>query len=310
MVSSILVTSVIHSFYGSRLASERPLALVAACDDQDAPADAALRFAPVGHAIREPVWSSPFVSIAADGTVVIEVAAIGRFLLRSGREITVEVASTAAPIEIEAMLLGPVARAFLCQRGVFQLRASCVDTGKGAMAIAGPPCSGKSTLAAALIRRGAVLMGDGVCAVRLSEKDAPLALQGGTGLALWPDSLAEVCADYDWLPIRSRNTKRLALLQPTELPPRRLTAIVCLETNLAGANTGIRRLSGAVPMRALAAEIVDFHTYCQPADRGAPLLRDALRLAASVPTYKLNRPNDLRQVEETARWTLAAVEEH
>jgi hypothetical protein len=300
------MTSLIYSFYGCRLLSEVPLSFVPASAEQGEPPDAALKLGEIAGTLAEPIWSSPFVSIGADGTTLIEVAAVGRFLLRNGREITVEPAPSAAPIEIETLLMGPVVGVLLHQRGVFPLHASCIELDGLAVAIAGSSGRGKSTLAAALVRRGATLLSDDICALRLSDGQPAIALQGGTGLCLWPDSRAALQWRNEWLPIRPRHAKRIARLHAAELGSRRLAAIIRIAPERGDVRPGIHRLHGP-PAMAPMAEVVYRVWLGRLLGRGQHLFRDVMRLADAVPVYELQRPSGLDRIEEAADWAATAA---
>jgi hypothetical protein len=301
------MASSIFSFYGSRLLSEIALSFVPTCAEQDKQPEVLLKRGVIREALAEPIWSSPFVSIAANGTTLIEIAAVGRFLLRGGREITVEAAPSAAPIEIETLLMGPVAGVLLHQRGIFPLHASCVEFGGVAIAIAGSSGRGKSTLAAALLRRGATLLSDDICALRLPEGQPAVALQGGTAISLWPDARAALCGGCEWLPIRRGHAKHLARLHAAELGSRRLAAIVRLAADRGDVRPGIHRLYGPATVAPPIAELVYRFSLGRLLGRGQQLFRDVMRLAGAVPIYELHKPLGLSRIEEAADWAVNAA---
>lgn len=59
-------------------------------------------------------------------------------------------------------LEGPIRGAALLEQGHFVLHGSCVALGKVVVAVVGPSGTGKSTLAAILVHRGAMLVSDGM----------------------------------------------------------------------------------------------------------------------------------------------------
>lgn len=90
--------------------------------------------------------------------------------------------------EATSYLLGPVLGILLRYRSVVCLHASAVAIDGQAVAFAGPPGAGKSTIAAALGRRGYKVLADDITAI--GEIDGTFsALPAYPGLWLWADSI-------------------------------------------------------------------------------------------------------------------------
>lgn len=87
-------------------------------------------------------------------------------------------------------LLGRVVPFALHLRGLFVLHASAVATDDGAVALVGPKGRGKSTLAHALVRRGATLLTDDALPVRADPE--PVVWPGVRRLRLRPDVAASM----------------------------------------------------------------------------------------------------------------------
>ena len=92
------------------------------------------------------------------------------------------------PEDAEQALVGPVLANALRLQGVAMLHASAVVVGGRAVAISAPSGFGKSTLATALTRAGATLLGDDVLPLERAV-DIYLALPYLPRLKLWADSL-------------------------------------------------------------------------------------------------------------------------
>lgn len=101
--------------------------------------------------------------------------------------------------EATSYLLGPVLGILLRHRGVICLHASAVRIDRQAVAFAGPPGAGKSTIAAALARRGYKVLADDITAT--AEIDGMFhALPAHPGLWLWPDSIERLYDNSDYRP--------------------------------------------------------------------------------------------------------------
>jgi hypothetical protein len=235
------------------------------------------------------VWSSPFIAIDQSGTTLIEIAAIGRFLVRDGRDIRFAAASGATVAAIQTAVLSFVAGVILHQRSVLPLHASCVEFEGKVVAVAGLSGRGKSTLAAALIRHGGTLISDDIAVVRWL-REAPHVEPGTTGLRLWPDAAdAAGYAGESWVPARPGHAKRIYLAPAGSRQPRRLDALLRLGVEDGSREPGVRRLSGLSAILPLRSVIYRANLGTR-LGRQAALFADLSRLSDHVPIFELRRP--------------------
>ena len=183
-----------YSFFGLRLRSPFPLHSLPAWPalaSDEAPA-IELCFGETPDSLANPIWASPFVQIGSDRTALVNISSVARFCIHGTMQaagttiIAVQPALGAEPFEFETILLGTVAGIVLHLRSLLPLHASCVVLGGRAIAFSGPCASGKSALAAALVRRGALLLSDNLLVVGDSGHSVQ-AVVGTTQLRLWPD---------------------------------------------------------------------------------------------------------------------------
>lgn len=178
-----------YSAYGLRFRSELPLPFRAA--PGAGPADVVVRRGAVPRAL-EGCAPTGLLWQADRDAFLLDVEGIARYLVRGGREITVEPAD-AGEDGVAAFLLGSVLAACLQQRGILTLHASAMEVGDGAVLFAGVSGAGKSTLAAALLERGHRMLADDVTGVVI-EGGGPKALSAFPALRLWADVLE--CMDW------------------------------------------------------------------------------------------------------------------
>lgn len=96
-------------------------------------------------------------------------------------------------------LLGSIMGFVLRLRGITCLHASAIATGDYAIAFAGSPGAGKSTLAAALAQKGFPVLSDDI--VALKEEEARFLVQPGyPRVNLWPDSASALLGCENALP--------------------------------------------------------------------------------------------------------------
>ncbi len=284
-----------YLYYGLRLASEVPLELVPRAGDLEAQTDVTLRLAPVPSELEDSIWSSPFVSVSAGGRVLVQVAGVGRFLIRDGTEIAADLNPSVEPGEVETFVGGPIAAILLHQRGILPLQASAVRWGDRAIAIAGESGHGKSTLAAALVAQGAELLSDDVTAVTFGPDSRASVAHSSTGLSLWPDSREVLTLEHAvGAPIRRGHARRFVRVGSAGAGTGRsvpLGTIVAVEP----LNIGKPMIMPASGAGALLPQFrfVSRYELGRLLGRTAGILSDIGRLAGQVRVLHLNRPRSI-----------------
>ncbi len=114
---------------------------------------------------------------------------VGKFQIRAGAEIIIDLNEAADENIVRLPLLGPVLALVLHQRSHFILHASAVVINGGGVLFMGPSGQGKSTTAATLYSQGHRLMTDDVSAVVLNGANDPMLLPGFPRIKLWPDAV-------------------------------------------------------------------------------------------------------------------------
>lgn len=115
-----------------------------------------------------------YVTVSADGAVLLNVPGLVRILARGGRKIIVDILRRDDPAAAWRLFLLGSGLGYLChQRGLFPLHAASLDIGGRAAAIAGPSGAGKSTLSLALTACGHALLSDDVTVLRTETGAGP-----------------------------------------------------------------------------------------------------------------------------------------
>jgi hypothetical protein len=201
-----------YSLYGMTLHSQFPLPGLPAGADSAAP-DVEIRAGKVPpdlHCaeVRDTLYQ------ANARRVLFDIPSIGRYLVSDGREIVVEPFGDDDAARL--FLLDTAVAPLLHQRGVLALHASAVATAQGAVLFAGVAGTGKSTLAAALDRRGSALLADTAAVIRFDGQGQPWILPGYPQIDLWQDTL-------DRLDIANRQALRPGIAKYA-VPPSRFQA--------------------------------------------------------------------------------------
>ena len=124
----------------------------------------------------------------SSGAFLINVARVARYRVEEGAAIVVDPAG-GGEADVRTFLLGSVLGACLQQRGIVTLHASAVAVDGGAVLFAGGSGAGKSSLAAAFVRRGYGLLADDIGGVVLDRERRATVLPAFPCLRLWDDAL-------------------------------------------------------------------------------------------------------------------------
>jgi hypothetical protein len=216
--------------------------------------------------------------------------------------------------DVASFLVGPVLGRVLRLRGVPCLHASVVAIDGRAIAIVGSKAAGKSTTAAGLARNGCPVLSDDIAA--LTENGTTFVVQPGCQrLRLWAPAIAAFYGSRDDLPrVQSNRNKRYLDLSPDEgneawrfqPDPLPLAAIYVLGARSARLRTPIcRALSVAQGLMALTANSYASHIL----DRASRAREFAClaRLARRVPVRQVERPDEMRAVDEVCAMVRADV---
>ncbi|HEV2674710.1 MAG TPA: serine kinase [Aliidongia sp.] len=282
-------------FYGYRLRACGLLDFFPAWPDPAGVPDLHLVERVVPLELESPLWSRPRLSVGTDGTVLLLLEGIGRFLVRPDGEIRLERSEEGCRADVEAALVSVVAGAVLHQRASLPLHASCVLIDGRAVAITAPSGTGKSTLAAALVSAGHRLLTDDICVIRFAEDGTAMAVPGAPRLRLYDDSANAVGQGSKTLPIAGTVRDKRGWDRPlTDHAPLPLAAILRLER---AATAGLERLTGVSAINPMQ-DIIYRAPLGLRLGRGRELFRGLTRLADKVPIYRLTRPEGLDSLAE------------
>lgn len=179
----------VHCYRVSGLAvrSEIRLPGLIPLDDVVAP-DVTIRAIDVPAALDDVVATGPNWQRSAD-RFLLEIPAIGRFLLEGGHSIGFSRSADIGDQDIAIFLAGNVFGILLHQRNHIVLHASAIVVNGKAVLFCGVSGAGKSTIAAALGSRGYTLATDDQAAITLDDAGTPIVHPDGRFLKLWSKSI-------------------------------------------------------------------------------------------------------------------------
>jgi hypothetical protein len=209
---------------------------------------------------------------------------VGRFLCVGGKEITVAPALDADPKWLAGLLVATALPALMWQRGGFVLHAGAVvlPRHKGAIALAGPSCVGKSTTIAQLVHRNACVVGDDTLNLELTANGihvSGLPSAYFTGAANGPDRMA------------------VAVAQDQTVGNAPVAAIIVLQRVDTLDGPSITRLKGADAIQAL---LKNRHRPLVPAFLGLDqkILQFCALLCATTPVYVWARKQGALEISD------------
>lgn len=204
------------------------------------------------------------------------------------------------------LLLGPVLGLVLRRRGTTCFHASAIAVDGCAVAISGPSGGGKSTLAAALARKGFATLGDEI-AVLTETQSSFVVHPGEPRLRLWPriveqfwGSAAELPhvlpgMEKRWLPLGAADGGDAWRHCDRPLP---LAAVYVIGQRSRNGQIRIEPFSWSAATMVLATQLY-LGSLGAPSQRSAEFARLG-RLAARVPVRRLHMPEQMARIEDGA----------
>ncbi len=286
------------SLYGWNIRSEIPLKTAQARRPIPATLPVVrIRLGKVEEILPDRIAELQLADIAADGTVLVRLPPVGRFLIKDGCDVTVDPTGDATASEIEASLFGIVAGVLLHQQDILTLHGSAVKIGHAAIAITGDVGAGKSSLAAALVKRGHSLVSDDLCPIILNSGRSEI-VRGARALRLWPDSADALGFDpVSALPLyRAASKARFCppeekddAERPLRLP---LAAVIRLRSNPQCTTPALRLLSGSACWTPID-QLVYRAAIGRALGKRGLQFAGLTTLANTVPILELTRTDDL-----------------
>lgn len=128
---------------------------------------------------RGPNW------MHAGSAFLLHVPGVARFLIENARQIVFATEGGKDPADVTAFLTGSVMGLLLHLRGYVVLHASAVLVGGKAVLFCGYSGAGKSTMAAALGKRGYTMLSDDICVLEQAADGPAIVYSDGRKHKLW-----------------------------------------------------------------------------------------------------------------------------
>jgi hypothetical protein len=244
----------------------------------------------------------PHLQIAPQ-SLLLKVRVAGVFWVQDGNEIIVNPLPEAPSETIRLFLLGSAFGALLHQRGILPIHGSALVYRGQALILTGVTGAGKSTLAAALVRKGCKLLTDDVAAVTFDSAGTPWVQPAYPQQKLWRDSATAMALATGRLIRVMADMEKYAVpaIGRYHAEPAALTTVFQLikpvgdEAAMLGLETvqGVDKLS-----------LILHNVYRPRFVNGLGLqgehLQRCFKLAEKVKTARVHRTMDLGKLEELA----------
>lgn len=145
------------------------------------------------------------------GRLLLHIRNAGRFAVSDGREIVVDPLPGMDARTLRLFLLGSALGCILHQRGLLPLHGNAFLHEGQAVLVVAHSGTGKSTLAAAMKRRGCPILADDVCAVRTMVGATPVVYPGIPQIKLWKDAADHLGEDTGAMGRVSHDEEKYAL---------------------------------------------------------------------------------------------------
>lgn len=126
------------------------------------------------------------------GHFLLNVDNIAKYYVEHGKTITIERVLNSDINTIELFLLGSAMGALVQQRGAPIIHGSAIEINRTAIIFTGDSGAGKSTIAAAFMKRGYRVLADDVCVVSLNKEKKPIVFPGCPYLKVWARTIKKL----------------------------------------------------------------------------------------------------------------------
>ena len=275
----------LYTAYGLQIDSELPLPGLP--PGSSLPADVKIRYGSVPNNLPEPIGNGGYFEATHD-TFLFRVKYIGRYLVEKGESITIDRLPDSHEDVLRTYLMGSAFGALMHQRRLLVMHASSIQTAQGAVLFVGRSGHGKSTLLAALVKRGYAMLSDDVTVIDMECQSGPVAFPSFPSMRLGTETAARIGREVASLPLVRYTDKRVVPVENFCAEPLPVHAVYALGVSEA---PGIR-VEQTEPLQRFT--IVANNTYRYEFLETLGLrqvhFQAASRLAQAMQVYQIKRP--------------------
>jgi energy-coupling factor transporter ATP-binding protein EcfA2 len=312
-VNSQGVETATYKLAGLWIVSDLPLSLLTPCQDKvQRGHQIIVRRARVPDSLLH--WKAKFfvaygVGISGqcnETEMLLNISGVARYLIRNGKEVLVDQASTATLSHVCAFLLGTVFGVLCHQRGMTPLHGSAIDVPGGCVVFVGDSGAGKSTLAAALSARGHQVIADDLSCLQLVADGNVMCWPGVGRIRLWEDAAAALGFIGTERESHGFNKYLVPVPQPESLfVSRRLQRIYHLNRVPFRRTATVSQVRGAAAIELLMKNVYRL-SLAEYMGRKPALVAICAALAGQIPIFQLSQSIGF----DTLRENIKILEDH
>lgn len=306
MISAVQAAPFRYRLNGWAVASDLALPFLVPDALPGAEIDVHIRRAPVPPPPADAIQIARAITLGPDGTGWVEAGGQGWIMVPDGRHILVDTDPDLPPAILHTWLCGAALSILSHRRGQPPLHACVVAIRGRAVALSGHSGAGKSTTAAALLRRGHGLVSDDQAII---DPDHLTVAPGYPSIKLWGSAAAAlgIATDPD-LGIGG-DVDKFHIPLPGQLAtaPVPLSAIVMVRPDPAATVPSVQNIAWPASLPILH-NLIHWRAIGRQMDGGKAGLALMGRMARSVPFVILTRPQDLTALDRLADRVEALVE--
>ncbi|WP_417788593.1 hypothetical protein [Terasakiella pusilla] len=251
------------------------------------------------HELEQTVFSTPTVRISADGSYLLNLPGIAKYLVQKGNKITIEPDCPLDSVDLRLFVQTSCLNALTWQRNFLSFNGAVVEKDGMAVALLGRGGVGKSTMAKALLQKGYRLMADDQCILDQNQN----AMATLPDIGLWQDTLDHFnLTSHGLLPNRTGQQK-YHVPCPDNFKPgcSPISALVIMVQNTT-ASTGtvtLTQLKGASALGQLG-QTIQRRPLAKILDRAADIMTCCHTLVRQRKVFNLNSQKGLAHVNAGA----------
>lgn len=229
---------------------------------------------------------------------LFSIEGVGKYYIKDGKKIIVQADKIANKDDVRVYLMGTAIGVAVLQKNLLPIHGSAIVINKKTVIFTGECGAGKSTMCAALRKKGYKFLGDDISVITLSDDGIPMVQSSFPQQRLCSDTAKIMGYDKENLPLASTEddkylVKDLDNFEKSETP---LAAIVEMSTKEDG-NVELLKIIGTEKVKEIIRNIYCIHIMSL-IGLNQIQLNNTIKVSQNIGFYKLKRPVNKYTVEE------------